>query len=49
MLGAIWESWSRVGADRRLSFAIVTTRATEELAGMDDRMPLVVEPADWSL
>lgn len=46
-LGAIWESWSRIGADRRMSFALVTTRATEELACLHDRMPLVLEPADW--
>lgn len=49
VLGAIWENWSRVGTDRRLSFAILTTPAAEELAGIHDRMPLVVEAADWPL
>lgn len=48
-LGAVWETWSRIGTDRRLSFAIVTTPATEELAGIRDRMPLVLEAADWPL
>ena len=48
VLGGIWESWGRL-PDRRLTVAIVTTPAIEELAHIHDRMPLVLEPEDWPL
>ncbi len=48
-LGAIWEGWrSEDGAVIR-SFAIITTAANAEMSQFHDRMPLMLEPADWPL
>ena len=32
-----------------LTFAILTTKANETVRGIGDRMPVVLEPADWPL
>jgi putative SOS response-associated peptidase YedK len=42
----IWERWSRPGAEPRHTFAILTTDASEDLAPIHDRMPVVLDPAD---
>ncbi len=42
----IWERWSRPGAEPRHTFAILTTDASEDVARIHDRMPVVVAPAD---
>lgn len=44
----IWERWSP-GPDQPAidSFAIVTTDASERLRPIHDRMPVVLDPADW--
>jgi putative SOS response-associated peptidase YedK len=42
----IWERWSRPGAEPRHTFAILTTDASEDVAWIHDRMPVVVAPAD---
>lgn len=42
----IWERWSRPGAEPRHTFAILTTDASEDVAPIHDRMPVVVGPAD---
>jgi len=47
VLGGIWECWRSPIGDRMLTLAIVTTPATEELAAIHVRMPLVLEPASW--
>ncbi|MEO8713930.1 MAG: SOS response-associated peptidase [Acetobacteraceae bacterium] len=47
VLGGIWECWRNPIGDRTLTLAIVTTPAAEEWAGIHDRMPLVLEEADW--
>jgi len=46
--GGVWESWTDPanGAITR-SFAIVTTDANGTMAPIHDRMPVVLEPADW--
>ncbi len=42
----LWSSWQ--GADGLLeSFAVVTTAASEELAHIHDRMPVIVGPDDY--
>ena len=46
--GAIWQDWSRDEA-AHVSVAIVTTAANAAMAPIHDRLPLVVEPADWPL
>jgi putative SOS response-associated peptidase YedK len=42
----IWERWSRPGAEPRHGFAILTTDASEDVAQIHDRMPVLVRPAD---
>ncbi len=42
----IWESWTRPGSDARHTFAILTTSASEDVAPVHDRMPVVVESQD---
>ena len=47
-LGGLWESWTDpANGDITRSFAIVTTDANATMAPIHDRMPLVLEPADW--
>ncbi len=43
----IWEGWRGQDGEVLRSFAILTTRANADLAGLHDRMPVVVEPEDW--
>ncbi|HSH76442.1 MAG TPA: SOS response-associated peptidase [Longimicrobiales bacterium] len=45
-LAGIWERWSRPGAEPRYTFAILTTDASEEVAHIHGRMPVIVGPAD---
>ena len=46
--GGIWESWTDpASGDITRSFAIVTTDANGTMAPIHNRMPLVLEPADW--
>ena len=47
VLGGIWECWRSPIGDRTLTLAIVTTPAMAELATIHERMPLVVDEADW--
>src|SRR5690606_36916842 len=39
--------WTRWGADGPLTFCVVTTAATGEVARVHARMPLIVPPARW--
>ena len=46
--GGIWESWTDpASGDITRSFAIVTTDANGTMAPIHDRMPVVLEAADW--
>jgi putative SOS response-associated peptidase YedK len=45
----IWERWSRPDAEPRHTFAILTTDASEDVAPVHDRMPVVVAPEQWAL
>ena len=47
VLGGIWECWRSPIGDRTLTLAIVTTPAMAELATIHERMPLVLDEADW--
>ena len=40
----LWERWSRPGEEPRHTFAIITTRASADVAWVHDRMPVVVTP-----
>ena len=42
----VWERWSRPGAEARHTFAIITTDASDDVAAIHDRMPVVIAPAD---
>lgn len=42
----IWERWSRPGAEPRHTFAILTTDASEDVAPIHDRMPVVIAAGD---
>jgi putative SOS response-associated peptidase YedK len=43
----LWESWRDPAGEILRSFAILTTAANAEMAALHDRMPVVLEPADW--
>ncbi|MFI7303438.1 SOS response-associated peptidase [Micromonospora aurantiaca] len=43
----IWSVWESAGA-ARLTFSVLTTAATGELAEVHDRMPLLLSPERWA-
>ena len=46
--GGLWESWTDpASGDITRSFTIVTTNANATIAPIHDRMPIILEPADW--
>jgi putative SOS response-associated peptidase YedK len=45
----IWEAWKSPEGERVQTFATITTDANNLLAGIQDRMPVIVERADWPL
>lgn len=50
-LAGLWESWTdpaRADAPPLLSFALMTTRPTDELAAIHDRMPVILAPANYT-
>ena len=47
-LGGMWESWRSDGETLR-TFATLTTEANPTLALIQDRMPVIIERADWPL
>jgi putative SOS response-associated peptidase YedK len=48
-LGAIWEGWRSPEGEVIRSFAIITTAGNAEMRELHERMPLVMEQADWPL
>ena len=46
-LGGLWESWVQPDGTLLRSYAIITTAANADMAGLHVRMPLVLEEADW--
>ena len=44
--GGIWTAWTS-GSVRLLTFSVLTLPAEGDLALVHDRMPLVLEPANW--
>jgi putative SOS response-associated peptidase YedK len=47
-LGGMWEAWRSDGETLR-TFATLTTEANPALALIQDRMPVIIERADWPL
>jgi putative SOS response-associated peptidase YedK len=45
--GGIWEQWRSPEGERLQTFATITTDANELLAPIQDRMPVIIEKADW--
>ncbi len=45
----IWETWKSPEGERVQTFATITTDANNLLAGIQDRMPVIIEPEDWPL
>lgn len=43
----IWEGWRSPEGDILRTFAILTTTANAQMAVLHERMPVVLEPADW--
>jgi putative SOS response-associated peptidase YedK len=43
----IWEGWRSPDGDIVRSFAIVTTTANAQMAALHERMPVILEQADW--
>lgn len=48
-LAGLWEGWRGAGGEVLRSFTILTTTASEALRALHERMPVVLEPADWPL
>ena len=44
---ALWESWRAPDAELLRTFTIVTTTANPFLAPIHNRMPVIIEQADW--
>jgi putative SOS response-associated peptidase YedK len=47
--GGISETWRSPDGERLQTFATITTEANALLATVQDRMPVIIEKADWSL
>jgi putative SOS response-associated peptidase YedK len=45
--GGIWEVWRAPEGERLQTFATITTDANDLLAPIQDRMPVIIEQADW--
>jgi putative SOS response-associated peptidase YedK len=43
----IWEEWESPEGERLQTFSTITTDANEQLSAIQDRMPVILEPADW--
>jgi putative SOS response-associated peptidase YedK len=46
-MAGLWENWSKDGGESFRTFTIVTTRPNDLLASIHDRMPVIVDPADY--
>ncbi len=46
-MAGLWEGWRGPEGEIVRSFVIVTTPANAEMAEVHDRMPAILEPADW--
>jgi putative SOS response-associated peptidase YedK len=48
VFAGIWESWHGAG-EALQTFSTITTDANRQLAAIQDRMPVILEKADWPL
>ncbi|MCC6001419.1 MAG: SOS response-associated peptidase [Pararhodobacter sp.] len=49
VMAGVWQVWQGPQGARVASCAIVTCPATDEIAHLHDRMPVILAPDDWSL
>ena len=49
VFGGIWERWKSPDGEILQTFATITTDANRQLAGIQDRMPVIIERDDWPL
>jgi putative SOS response-associated peptidase YedK len=49
VFAGLWEGWRGAGGEIIRSFTIVTTSANDTLRPLHERMPVVLEEADWPL
>ena len=47
--GGIWEHWRSSNGETLQTFATITTDANALLAPIQDRMPVIIERADWPI
>ena len=47
--GGVWERWRSPEGEELQTFATITTEANRHLAEIQDRMPVIIERADWPL
>ena len=47
-MAGIWQTWAR-GADQVACCAVVTCAANAAMAPIHDRLPVILDPADWPL
>jgi hypothetical protein len=45
----LWDRWSRPGGNAIESCTILTTKPNQLLSGIHDRMPVILEPANYDL
>src|SRR5476649_274704 len=45
----LWETWTGPNGEEQDTAAIVTTNANQTCAAIHDRMPMILEPADYDL
>lgn len=48
-LGGLWEGWRAPDGEVVRGFTIITTPANATMRPVHERMPLILEPADWPL
>ena len=46
--GGLWESWTQPDGTLLRTYTIITTAADDDMAGLHDRMPLVLEESAWA-
>lgn len=49
VFAGIWQNWQGLEGTRVASCAIVTTQAEGRMAELHERVPVIVDPADWAL
>jgi putative SOS response-associated peptidase YedK len=47
--GGIWERWKSPDGEEVQTFATITTDANQQLAGIQDRMPVIIKRRNWPL